>query len=469
MGTAKYEDTHLIDMLRKSLNKQDILIPWFRYCQGERSALYPSPEEKVEKGQASDEYVDIPTAHTFLSMLARTPLLPSSSMEMVLPLPSERLTGKTTFITFDDKNGKRIEERDEPGGYYININPRLSQFPSGDPDIKLNYTKIDNKNVAVYFGDETHVIFKLHVIYWLHAFMIPQPVEEDYVDAYKKIIPKQQFRIGQAAVTVIGGGEYRDLFPFCLEDAKKCPPKKVLFVDIHDDLHDKPPKPIVQRTLEFGDGIFQQSYDSDYYDTETGRGRYFTSALYNWLQHNGNSYKYVVLPDKGAQARFMPMLQTHFGEDEIFYCDAFRGADTKIVKKLDEVVKGAIDKMREAVKENRTLKFLIVDDFTMAGGTLNKAAINIHEAVENGKTLDLDIDAWVTHATFNYEPAVTVFAKNNAGEERHAWKINNLITTDSCPMAREAQKEARKASSTSTLGKKLQITVLSLDRLLRND
>ena len=455
MGTAKYEDSHLIDMLRESLNKKEILIPWFRYCQSERSALYLAAGKKEKKAKTtSANYVDIPTAHTFLSMLARTPLLPSKK-KVVLPLPSEGLTGKTTVITFNDKNEN--EERDEPNVYYININPRLSQFPSGDPDIKLNYTKIDRKNVAVLFGDDTqHVIFKLHVIYWLHAFMIPEPEPEDYDDEYKRIIPKQRFRIGQAAVTVFGGDGFRDLFPFSV-DAKKFPPKTVLFVDIHDDLHDHPPKPIVQRTLEFEDGIFQQSYDSDY-DKATGRGRYFTSALYNWLHLNARYYEYVVLPDKGAKARFLPMLQTHFTNDKIFYCNARRDSAGKTLEPLAEVEDGAINKMREAVTNDGTLRFLIVDDFTMSGGTLNTAAGRIHEAVQNGGALD--IDAWVTHATFNYDPNVTVAKINEPDEARHNWKINHLFMTDSCPMTTKAQEVAERSSG------KLQITIEPLDRLI---
>lgn len=50
-----------------------VVVPWYRYCQMERTSRWTVRDGKWYNGQADGEYVDVPTALTFASLLSAAP------------------------------------------------------------------------------------------------------------------------------------------------------------------------------------------------------------------------------------------------------------------------------------------------------------------------------------------------------------------------------------------------------------
>uniref|UniRef100_A0A7S3FM32 Uncharacterized protein n=1 Tax=Haptolina ericina TaxID=156174 RepID=A0A7S3FM32_9EUKA len=50
-----------------------VIVPWYRYCQMERTCRWSVVDTKWYNGEPQGEFVDIPTAHTFASLLSSEP------------------------------------------------------------------------------------------------------------------------------------------------------------------------------------------------------------------------------------------------------------------------------------------------------------------------------------------------------------------------------------------------------------
>lgn len=374
--------------------------------------------EGVETEADNQIIVDVPTAHTFLSLLCRRPLLP-------VPKEKGKFLASVSFQNQNQVQGLTIAHRNDANVQGNNVHRiDYTYFASGDPDLHINVKEITGKHVTFRWYNYGDTLAQLYLLYFLHGYMVPTYDKEMQDQKWKQSLVTEQYDVQSPASLAIVGlpEEYETFFKLEREQARMT----MRIVDIHDDLYAKTgevARPVIERTLD-ASNLFDPLVQGGY-DVQTGQGKYFSSALYAFLQKSDLSRQTttIVFPDEGALNRFRPMVESCRFQN-IFYCKATRVGQEKRVGP-PKYVSGNSEVLGTV---------LMIDDFVLAGGTLAQC-LKESELSQSGKT----IHVWVTHLQCLYaQNTMESLIKNLTAE-----KVKTLHCSNSLVWALRARAYAK--------------------------
>jgi len=223
------------------------------------------------------------------------------------------------------------------------------------------------------------------------------------------------------------------------------PPKRLLLIDIHDDLKGCP---VIEHVLS---GSGKWANQSKPYDLPTGTGTFFASAFHLFLTSTyANTIKdvanvFIVFPDAGAYARFKTMVLTcvkGLAPDQVMFIEKSRvGTQTAQVDALF-YFDGETKKQREVLPADGQV--LIPDDFTNSGGTLFGAGTIVRSHAQG----ELTVGAYVTHFVAKYERGVVdKFVAKLYSEGGAKSDLDHFFTSDTvaCSVAWLSEEVAKRA------------------------
>ena len=95
----------------KSVRSLKVVIPWYRYCQMDRTCRWSrsttDPKKPWDNSVADGPWLDVPTAHTYAALLSADPMPPPPGASSVPPPPPKQLL---LIDLHDDLNGKPVIE-----------------------------------------------------------------------------------------------------------------------------------------------------------------------------------------------------------------------------------------------------------------------------------------------------------------------------------------------------------------------
>ena len=206
---------------------------------------------------------------------------------------------------------------------------------------------------------------------------------------------------------------------------------QLLLIDLHDDLKGVP---ILERTLT-ASGRWANAPKP--YDLPSGRGTFFASAFFVFLNTtfaavvDDVSKLYVVFPDVGAFRRFVTMVQSCFKmalkPEQVLFIEKTRVATE--VAQADALFYYDADgaKAQLSVLPDGA-RVLIPDDFTNSGSTLFGAGTIVRNHAAGGS---VHVSAFVTHFVAKYDKAVVdKFVAKLYSEGGNKSDLDHFYTSD---------------------------------------
>lgn len=354
-------------------------------------------------------------------------------------------------------------------------------FPSAsaeqDPNVKVLHTKLVNKHVVLLLSqdDTTSSFAQLSLVLWLQRFVVPNPDEKYAQGKWKDTVPDGAFSVASvASLSVVipwyrycqmertsrwtrtaddkkpwdnkaAAGQWLDVPtaqtyaallsadppPVAVDDtpAPPLPPKRLLLIDLHDDLKGLP---VLERSLT-GSGKWANAPKP--YDLPTGNGTYFASAFNVFLT---TTYRdavddlanvYVVFPDVGAYRRFVEMVKTSLSglkEDQVLFIEKSRvGTQVTQSEVLNYIDAAGCKVPKDSLPDGAAV--LVPDDFTNSGSTLFGAGSIIRKHASG----TLNVAAFVSHFVAKYDKAVVdKFVAKLYSEGEHVSDLDHFYTTD---------------------------------------
>ena len=354
-------------------------------------------------------------------------------------------------------------------------------FPSAsgekDPNVKVMHSKLVDKHVVLLLSqdDTSNSFAQLSLVLWLQRFIVPNPDEKYAAGKWKDTVPDGAYTAASVASLSIVIPWYRycqmertsrwtrtgdDKKPWAnnlpsgmwldvptaqtyasllsadpppLLDAAipapPIPPKRLLLIDLHDDLKGLP---VLERTLTASG---KWANPPKPYDLPTGAGTYFASAFHVFLT---TTYRAavadlakvsIVFPDVGAYRRFNEMVKvclSGLSEEQVLFIEKSRvGTAVTQSEVLNYFDKAGNKVQKQALPDGAQV--LVPDDFTNSGSTLFGAGTIIRK--HSGGTMS--VAAFVTHFVAKYDKKVVdAFVQKLYSEGGNASDLDHFYTTD---------------------------------------
>ena len=356
-------------------------------------------------------------------------------------------------------------------------------FPSAstelDPNTKVLHTALVGKHVVLLLSqdDTTSAFAQLSLVLWLQRFVVPNPTKEHADGKWKDTVADGAFTVASVASLSIVIPWYRycqmertsrwtrtdgskpwdnkkpdgawldvptaqtyaallSADPPCAPTSDKSdvavppvPPKRLLLIDLHDDLKGRP---VLERTLR-GSGKWKNT-DKEY-DLPTGTGTFFASAFHTFLQTtyadsvDDMSKVIVVFPDVGAFRRFVEMVKAclrGLRDEQVLFIEKSRvGTEVEQSDCLNYFDAQGAKQQREELPAGSSV--LIPDDFTNSGSTLFGAATIVRKHALG----PMAVSSFVTHFVAKYDRTVVdKFVAKLYSEGDNKSDLDQFYTTD---------------------------------------
>lgn len=212
------------------------------------------------------------------------------------------------------------------------------------------------------------------------------------------------------------------------------PPKQLLILDLHDDLHEGlDGRPVVEHTLN---STAKWANTQTAYNLLEGRGTYFASMVLHFLQTiykpqhaHSLATAFVAFPDKGAWKRYHGMVGVTLGlpPERILFLEKSRvGTQVTQSTVLFYIGEDGVQRQREARLPDGC-RVLIIDDFIMGGSSLWPTPAVVKQFLSGRAT----IDCFLSHFICLYQKAkVEWFVAKLYGDEALC-DLDHFYTTDS--------------------------------------